>query len=121
MYVSISINIQVFIFTQILSAGPQIIEELNVQLSSRSIGDVYVAGSSHIGGHKFAGIYYVFIYLYIFVYICVCTCVFICIYICVFIYMHTSIYLYMALYVCRGADCVSRWGLVRSYHEEKHW
>lgn len=36
-------------------AGPQVIDELNEQLLSRSIVDITVAGSSHIGGHKFAG------------------------------------------------------------------
>jgi hypothetical protein len=33
---------------------------MNEQLSSRSIADVAVAGSSHIGGHKFAGVLVVY-------------------------------------------------------------
>lgn len=43
-------------------AGPQIIEEFNIQIGLRSIpkGDIEVTGSSHIGGHKYAGVLVVY-------------------------------------------------------------
>lgn len=43
-------------------AGPQIIEEFRSQLLERSINNdsITVAGSSHIGGHKYAGVLVVY-------------------------------------------------------------
>lgn len=43
-------------------AGPQVIEELNNQLLQRSISkeSITVAGCSHIGGHKYAGVLVVY-------------------------------------------------------------
>ena len=43
-------------------AGPQVIDEFNEQLLKRSIckSTLTVAGSSHIGGHKFAGVLVVY-------------------------------------------------------------
>jgi hypothetical protein len=43
-------------------AGPQIIEEMKKQLLERSINSdsITVAGSSHIGGHKYAGVLVVY-------------------------------------------------------------
>jgi (2Fe-2S) ferredoxin len=43
-------------------AGPQIIEEMKNQLLERSISNdsITVAGSSHIGGHKYAGVLVVY-------------------------------------------------------------
>ena len=43
-------------------AGPQIIEEFNNQINLRSIpkGEIEVTGSSHIGGHKYAGVLVVY-------------------------------------------------------------
>lgn len=43
-------------------AGPQVIDEFNDELSRRSISKntLTVAGSSHIGGHKYAGVLIVY-------------------------------------------------------------
>ena len=43
-------------------AGPQIIEEFKTQIDLRSIpkGEIEVTGSSHIGGHKYAGVLVVY-------------------------------------------------------------
>ena len=43
-------------------AGPQIIDEINSQLELRKIplGEIVVSGSSHIGGHKYAGVLIVY-------------------------------------------------------------